>query len=77
MSDGKTQEVRVHGSQASQSLGARLTEALRLVLQLARTFTGGARSLPAWQEGRRLALVPVPAFGPHPDRPPGVGGSRS
>ena len=77
MNDGKTQEVRYQDSQASRSLGAVLAEAFGSVLRFATAITRSAPALLAWNGGWHPVRLPVAVPGPHPDRPPGLGASRS
>jgi len=77
MNDCGTQEVRNHGSRASQSFGATLTDALASVLRHTLIFPRSVMTLLARREGRHLALVPVAARHPHPVRPYFVDATRS
>ncbi len=77
MIDGKTQEVQVQDSEASRSFGEVLVAGFGPALDFARTITRGAQLLLARNAGLHPVLVPVPVPVPHPDRPPGLGASRS
>jgi len=77
MNDCVIQEVRKEGSEASQSMGAVLTDTLLSVLRLTLILPGSLKELLARRAGRNLAMVPVPAPIPHPVRLRAAGGTRS
>ena len=78
MNDCVIQEVRKVGSEASQSMGAGLTDTLVSVLRRALiVLPGSLKALLARWADRNLALVPVPAPIPHPVRLRAAGGTRS